>query len=206
MGGGANIILYPQSSTTTYIFNNVVVDDDNTTMQLGTQGLPAENTAGYYIFNNTIQGNNQSLIYGLEATPNFSFVTIQNNHLISPTGTPINMFNAANQVIDYNFTQTLAQANAANYISGSTYPFYSPTGGVTLGAGKDLRSLAAGIPSTKISDAATAALSDTSCGVKYDAVNHRVIGPNITPMLRGTKWNIGAYQRIAPPQNLRIVP
>jgi len=170
-------------------------------------------TAGVEIFNNTFHGKSGikfSRISGpVYNFPNVSFVTVRNNHFI--TDGPSVVFNkVTTQTSSDNIVMTNANATQAGYVATGNTPFAPPAGGVTVGVGKDLTSLAAGIPSTEISDAATAALSDTSMGVAYDTVRHNVIGPNRSPQLRGTTWDIGAYQgehqSIAPPQKLRVIP
>jgi hypothetical protein len=222
---GGDILTYGIDGYKDYIFNNVIMGDNGASLQLGSWNggqITLVTGVGYEmnVFNNTIQsreGNNFSPISGppLTTAALMPIMRAINNHLIGPTHSVY--FNAGvaadGKIESNNLGMTNAAATAAGYVATGNYPFYPPDrGGITLGAGKDLRSLAAGIPSTTISDAATAALSDTSCGVKYDAVNHRVVGPNRTPRPRGTTWDIGAYQSTATPQslgspkNLKVIP
>jgi len=201
IGGGSNLILYPTALDTTYIFNNVIYNDTNCTMQLGAQSMTEDNIAGYYIFNNTIQNSFYGCtISGPAQTYEFSFSTIQNNHVI---GSPylddsLIAMVATTLIVIPNIEHTPEEATSAGYASSGTYPYLPPAGGVTVGAGTNLQSIAAGIPSTIISDAATAALSDTSCGVEYDAINHIIIGQKRTPIVRGSVWDIGAYEYETP--------
>jgi hypothetical protein len=216
-GGGGNFILGQGANEILYIFNNVIVSDSNAqSLQLYNAYWGTEQTETKdYVFNNTIQSTGTGSISG---PSNASYAYLKNgyayNNHVMGTAPQIAWQLTTNKVdgqapaTGTNILMTNTVATAAGYVSGGTYPYYA--GGATVGAGMDLRSLAAGIPSTTISDAATAALSDTSLGVKYDAGNHRVIGPNRTPMFRGTKWDIGAYQfqgsQVASPQNLKIMP
>lgn len=208
--GGATIFTTSKDGYIDYVFNNVIVADNNPTIQIDNNGLSTGVGAGIYVFNNTLQAieaDNLTLINGptRDGYPNLPFMTVRNNHLIanSPTvnfGTKVDTETESNNV-----GMTNAQATAANYVSTGTYPYAPPSDGATVGAGVDLSTLAASIPSSSPSDAATAALSDTTCGVKYDATNHRVIGPNKPAVVRGTVWDVGAYQVLSPPQNFRII-
>jgi hypothetical protein len=189
VGGGATFILYPNSSDTTYIFNNVITNDTNQTMQLGAQS----GGGTYYIFNNTIQ-NSQNIGTINSGGGTFTLASIRNNQIVNLASGNINV-NASTLVVDHNVEQTSAQATSAGYVANGYYPFYPPMGGATVGAGTNLAALAASIPVFLPSDPSTAALSDTTCGVKYDSTNHKVIGPNRTAVLRGTKWDVGAYNR-----------
>lgn len=209
-GGGGTILLYPNTTDVDYIFNNVVINDLNQTLQLSSNNLTSGNTAGFVVFNNTFQApsnNSAILVNGPSGAVSVSFMTARNNHLIA-TNPSVNLGHSTTKIDTNEIEQTNAQATSAGYVSTSTYPYYPPAGGATVGTGMDLHTLAASIPSTTISDAATAALSDTTLGVEYDAVNHRIIGPKKTSVVRGTRWDVGAYERVAPapPQNLRIVP
>ena len=212
MGGGANLIQYSTGNFSSYIFNNVIVDDGNQTMQISTKSLSPGDDNNWFIFNNTIQAINSNGSINGTTVPvtKFSTASIQNNHIISsPTGDSINFPLATTSLIqDYNFDHTLAQATSAGYVADGAYPFVPPVDGVTIGVGVNLSSITAAIPTTVISNAAAAALSDTSVGVNYDVINHRIIGQNRTPLLRGATWDIGAYSRggISSPRNSRIIP
>jgi hypothetical protein len=206
VGGGANLIYYPSPSGSTSIFNNVIVNDGNQTMQLGAQYMTSGNTFGYNIFNNTIQATNTNgTINGgfAGSSYKFSYANIRNNHIISPrSGSSINMsLYTTTLTQDHNLDQTLAQATSANYLSSTNYS--PPPGGATVGAGYNMSTICSQIPVSSPSDPVTACLSDTTMGVAYDATNHVVTGPNITPALRGATWDVGAYQflasQLAPP-------
>ncbi|MCK5023842.1 MAG: hypothetical protein KAS04_06715, partial [Candidatus Aenigmarchaeota archaeon] len=206
VGGGVIIWTQPKLNVADYVFNNVIVDGSSIGIQISATSLIEGNSAGFHVFNNSIQGGtNAARITGPAEAVYISFGTVRSNLLIG-TGAGISFNHTTTQTDGNNIVMTNAEATSAGYVATGTYPFLPPTGGVTVEAGIDLQSLAAGIPSTTISDAATAALSGTSLGVKYDATNHRIIGPNITPMLRGTKWDVGAYayEALPPPQNLSI--
>lgn len=212
--GGVTIWTQPKGNVSDYVFNNVVVGDFNQGIQISNENLVAGNSAGIYVFNNTLQADDSA--GGRVAGPSYanfaymSFMTVRNNHLIGG-GTPrIEPKRTTTQTISNNIEMLTEQAINAGYNATGTCPLNPPAAGATVGAGMDLHTLAAGIPSTTISDAATAALSDTTCGVKYDATKHMIIGPNRTPVVRGTNWDVGAYQftgtQLTSPQNLRTVP
>jgi hypothetical protein len=204
VGGGVTIWVDPADNNTAYVFNNVTVEDTNQSLSVSNYEMVTGVNTGVYVFNNTFQEVTGGSLSGptFANKPYMTAATFRNNHEIAPNHDVIQN-RVTTLTADHNLGMTSGEATSANYVSTSTSPFYPPDGGATVGAGMDLRSLAAGIPSTTISDAAAAALSDSTCGVKYDATNHRVIGPNRTPIVRGTNWDVGAYQftgsQLSPP-------
>ncbi|MFA5962252.1 MAG: hypothetical protein WC848_06225 [Parcubacteria group bacterium] len=201
VGGGANLIYYPEPSGSTTVFNNVVVDDGNQTMQLGALYMTPSNTFGYNIFNNTFQvtATNGTINGGTGGGDGsrFSFAKIQNNHIISsPIGSSINMSNITTTTTqDHNLDQTAEVALAAGYLSTQTHP-YSPqaSNSSTVNSGTVLSLICSGLSDVAPSLIATACLSDTTLGVTYDAVNHAVTGDGKAAILRGASWDIGAYE------------
>lgn len=205
--GGANIYHTPKNGLIDYNFNNVIVNEDGQAIQIGTLGLTDGIGSGIYVFNNTIQSkldNNATPINGPSKVGDASlpFMRVYNNHLIA-NNTSINFgtqVTEGNEIESNNIGMTNAEAQDLNYVSSSKYIFYAPNdGGVTYKEGMDLHEVAAGIPSTTISDAAAAAILGSSCGVKYDSINHRVVGPMVVPTPRGSKWDVGAYKIFLPP-------
>lgn len=202
-GGGATLIYYPYPTGSTSIFNNVIVNDSNQTMQLGALYMTAGNSFGYNIFNNTIQST------GTDGTINggsgggdgskFSFAKIQNNHIVSsPISTSISMSAITTTTTqDHNLDQTAAQATSANYISGSTYPYYPPVDGATVDTGTSLSSICSGLSDVSPSLMATACGYDAALGVEYNATTHTVTYPKRTPIVRSI-WDIGAYEYQTP--------
>jgi len=209
--GGVTIWTENKDGDTDYVFNNVAINDFNQGIQISNYSYTTGTSTGIYIFNNTLQGD-ASHSYGRICGPSYtgypymSFMTVRNNHMISTTNT-VNFGRVTTQTQSNNVGMTNTAATSAGYVATGTSPFYPPFAGATVGTGSDLRTLAASIPSSAPSDAATAALSDTTLGVTYDATNHRVIGPNRTSEVRGTTWDVGAYQRVrpSPPENVRII-
>lgn len=211
VGGGVTIWIGPGDNATAYAFNNVSVNDTNQSIQISNYELTTGAASEVHVWNNTLQGPpgaTGARISGPSFNkPNLSTVTVRNNHMIGDYhdvnwGTKITTPIGSN-----NIGMTNAEANRQGYVVTGTYPYAIPDGGITAGGGIDLRSFATGIPSTTIVDAATAALSNTSCGVIYDEINHKVIGPKITSVPRGTKWDVGAHIRSnTPPTNLRVTP
>jgi hypothetical protein len=198
VGGGVDIWIGPYIGNA-YAFNNVAVYD-------GSQGIQVSNFESgqegnkVYVFNNTLHG-----IYGARISPpsfgdpylDLGELMARNNLMIGDVtsigqGSHLVMLTSSN-----NLGWTESEATSAGYIMGSTYPFDPPNGSAaTVDAGYDLTSLCAGIPSNGPSLASTACLSGTTAGVSYDSINHRVIGPTITAVVRGTAWDIGAYQYV----------
>lgn len=219
--GGATVYHTCVDGLVDYNFNNVIISDWNQANQIGSTGLTTGVGSGIYVFNNTIQspeGSSARAIAGplKVGTAKLPFMAVYNNHLIAdnPTASFGTQVAEGGQTEANNIGMKNLQATNAGYIASGAYPFSPTSGGVTSSAGVDLRHIAAGIPSTAISGAASAALNDTSCGVQYDQARHRVIGSNRTPVVRGTAWDVGAYQsavsqptplQLIPPQNLKIM-
>jgi len=201
---------------TATIFNNVIYDTDisqyfNVAAPVVNGGCAPKGTTGYCLYAGTTNIYNNTIECGPDSNPtgigianinvSSAEVKIINNHFITSAITPndgawsVASGSTTTITANNNIVQSKSIANAQGYTLSNKYPFRGA--GVTVGAGMDLQSLS-GIPS--------AALSSTSCGVKYDELNHRVIGNYITPQLRGTNWDIGAYygRYPAPPTSLSI--
>ena len=91
-------------------------------------------------------------------------------------------------------TQSVSAAAAQGYTLAQTYSF-SPTsaGGVTVGGGTNESALCTAISAIDAA-AGTACLSDTTYGVTINSTTHMVTGLARTPVLRGSTWDLGAYQ------------
>ena len=197
VSGGATYLLYPTDSTLFYIFNNIAIGDLNQTLQLSSGELTtASNTAGFNIWNNTLQldvSNDFAPINGSSSGYPVSVFSVKNNHIIANNSTISDGVNTA--VESANLQQTNSAASSAGYVDSSTYPYAPQTDtGSGVDVGDDLSSICDGLVDYAPSYPSVSCMSDTTAGVEYDSVNHVILGDNRDAFLRGTAWDIGAYE------------
>ncbi len=190
-----------------FYFNNLITNQANTAFQVATNVCGGSCTGtGEYIFNNTIQDLTATTLYDI-AGPGDSgglylpFMTLNNNMLLNDHGNFILWGRTTTQNAATNLEQTNAAATTAGYTQSETYWYSPPSGaGETVGQGTNettaicalMTDPVSGGPATPVEDCQ----SDTTYGVGYDAVNHKVIAPGRTPNSRPASgaWDIGAYQ------------
>lgn len=199
--GGATFLWYPTNTSRFYAFNNVVFEDSNLVIQLGnTQMTSNTNTAGFFIFNNTLQcvsSNNWSIINGSPTGYRFSNFFIKNNHFISGLKS-INIGVNDGYVDDSdtgsNIFNNRAEAVSNGYLTTSTYPLFPPVNGSTVGIAQNIDFISDSLIDLGPSCPTTDFLYDATLGVSINTINHTVVYPNRSPILRGQKWDIGAYE------------
>lgn len=196
------------TTTTHYTFNEAMYDVGigvgGNYYNIGGSNGQGGDAGPQVIFNNMWQVNfssNSSLgtIIDNGEVGNVHPISLMNNMYVSDAATPY--ASTTNQVTfdhDGLATRTNAAAASAGYAISNGY---APTSGSspTVGVGVNKESicgtlLASGDP--LIQAAGTACQSSTTCGVVYDAVNHKPNGPGCSAILRPTSgaWDVGAYQ------------
>jgi hypothetical protein len=201
IAGGATFLWYPRNTTKFYAFNNVMCEDKNQIFQLSSGNITSEsNTAGFYIWNNTVQCVNEnpvSAINGSKSGYAVSVFSIKNNHLIAPNPVINACVNSAVLDSAANILQNNAEAIALGYTSESTYPLFPPSeSSLTVGTGTDISSIFNELIDSDPSYPSVACLYDATLGVSINETDHTVSYPNRTPVKRGSAWDIGAYEYI----------
>lgn len=198
VGGGTNISGAAPVGSTSFLFNNVAVLDTNQTNQITNRALD-DNGSTIYIFNNTYESSVISALISFstasESYPySIEYGYVYNNQIMGPN--PTTSFGSTlNQIKETNIEQTKRQANSYGYYEEGTYPYYPPSAsGLTVDNGTDLSSVCSTIVDDTVSSPSVACLSDTTLGVTYDNETHTVTGDGRVAVLRGSSWDIGAYE------------
>jgi hypothetical protein len=115
-----------------------------------------------------------------------------------------------------NLYQTPAQATAQGYTASQSPAAYFPTtGGATIGAGTSQNSFCNSMVSSSdplVQAAGNACLSGSKYSCVYNAMAHTMTCPVISPFVRGSAWDAGAFEfsnsgsTLAPPTNLHVTP
>ena len=194
LGTAQTIDMAPQSGDTSYVYNNVIADPNPSYLLNCAPSFPPGGTCALY--NNTVE-------CGADPTPNgncgsgagITGWTVENNHFVvnnysDASDCPSN-FNSGGGFVSptcvTNVFQAISTANAQGYNVAQTYPFspISPSN-ATAKAGTNLSGLCSALP---------ALCTDTTAGVGYDSVNHKVIVYNRIANSRPASgpWDAGAY-------------
>ncbi|MGD0965409.1 MAG: hypothetical protein ABSA57_16085, partial [Candidatus Acidiferrales bacterium] len=198
----------PNPSTVAYMFGNVLYDL-NPSNVINIPAHTASNYGTFYVFNNTVQGGNDS-DYGAPVGQNSEGQTYTvydyNNHWLttisSPSAFPFcnsgGTCNGGTQPPD--LFQNLSAANGQGY-SEAEVAVFSPASGctsstcATVGSGVNLQSYCSAISGINAA-AGTACQNSATDGVGYNTTTHTVIYPGLATVARPTSaaWDRGAYQ------------
>ena len=194
----------PFSSCTNYAFNNVIynVYPGN---EIDFGGHSAVNYGTWYFFNNTVSCGTNSVqgICGGPAgngnTGGTMVTNLSNNHWIMSSVQPFCNGSVAGTHFVCNessdLIQTLSQANAQGYNSGSPYAFQATSAkGATITAGSAATASLCAAIGTVDASAGAACQSDTTYACTYDTTTHSVNCPARVTVARIAPPNIGAYQ------------
>lgn len=192
--GASTFVTGPWESVD-YVFNNIIYNTDANQGNVFSQGKCLFCTplgTGFFV-NNTIECGPDSGPEGTCFNSNSSVAIIQNSHMITGSGTPIEAGTYV-RIMRPNIVENVRKANKSGYSMKQTYPF-SPTSS----SSPTVASVAKGNNLTGIcnSNAVLAPLcQDTTLGVRYNSTTHSVTWPARTPQKRPTTgyWDVGAYQ------------
>jgi len=220
---GVNIWMAPQKAVAdggtcadatyhpTYVWNNVTYDNASGNVWDNASALSNPN-GRIIVFNNSIKCGRDPLAsdrcMGCQST--YASCLFQNNHLISNNVSPVTPC-GTNCTQTTPVTQNVALASSQGYFSTGIYAFIPVSASnATVGAGTSLTGLCATISGINAT-AGIACASDTGYGASYDATNHIVSYPAKNLGIRGSSWDVGAYQFLSqtrpnPPTNLSAVP
>jgi hypothetical protein len=181
---------------TTYLYNNVFYNFPNSSIpSINFAGDPGAQGGTMYQYNNTVVGNGYCT--GGEADPTHGATHYSNYHCMADTGLCDTVSGTVCQDDNPGHTryETVSSGIANGYcepgVGGctATLPFAPSNGSSpTVGLGANLSSLIATI--------GPAFGFDTTLGVGYDTVNHKVTIPARSPVARPSSgaWSAGAYQ------------
>jgi Chitobiase/beta-hexosaminidase C-terminal domain len=191
---GETYDLYPGDSSSSkagFIFNNVTNSDINNVG--GNCFLVEGNDAGgagpFYYFNNTSTNACQMRNPGRGSNT----ATFENDHFVgySPSGAISDFSSVTNTDNDHHLWQSTATANGQGYTVGNNW---APTsgGGSTVGAGANLSSTVCSLMDNNTASTACKEALPAAGPITYNS------GPNTVTdnalVVRGTTWDIGAYQ------------
>ena len=190
--GDQIFIGYPTGNGKQYFFNNLFIDDSEGSIQIGSSDLIAGNTAKSYIWNNTIIGPSDAdySISGPAGSPSISEISVKNNLLAGADTSLILWAYTTTQTSENNLQWTTTTLASNGYSASGTYPYFPPSSR----PGTDLSSFCSSLTDNGASTPSTACLSDTTLGVTYNATTHTITGVGRTATLRGTTYDIGAYE------------
>jgi hypothetical protein len=181
-----SILLGPLGgSNTAYVWNNVLYNLSSS------NGIILENRysnwTGYF-WNNTIVTNSNQACFRTDGSTYVITINESNNHCIT-TGSLDSLDASAVITRATNLLQTPTAATAQGYSASSTYAYFPPAGGSTIGAGTNLTSSWPGGYAT----------SDTTYACTVGAGN-TVVCPARTALARPSSgaWSVGAYQGLRP--------
>jgi hypothetical protein len=200
--GGVGIWMGPSSGNTSYRFNNIIAD-----------GMPSANNSmcSYALaspggtcvdFNNTEEcgpdaGPPSQACYRMAvgSGQHAGAASLFNHHWITTDASPYTAIDSGAPTPTQTSTlaQSLTTANGQGYTLAQSFVFSPTSGGSTIGAGTNKSALCTTISGVDAA-AGTACLSDTTYGVAYNATTHTASFPARTSVLRGSIWDVGAYQ------------